>query len=274
MKLSDFTLLKGDNCDLLAQIPERPDVVITSPPFDKLRKASDTYCNTFDMDRLAGLLWERMATNSVLVWQVYDAVSNGDKSCTSFDQCQTLRRHGFKLWDLCLYLKTSMYHRSPKRFYNAYEFIYVFTKGAPAIHIPKNRPNATAGRLENGMRRGPLDYSNNLFTAHQGRHKQTLKGDTTKFPALMPLSLAGQLVTCFAPKRDALVADIFSGAQTTGLAVLERNKLDGGKRRYVGLETAPAAFKTGIDRMERLGMGHYGLKQADRSAERVGWNWG
>lgn len=273
MKLNDITLLRGDNCDLLETLPDGClDAVITSPVFDQLRKPSDSYATAFDFDRLSALLWSKMAADSCLVWQIYDSVTKGDKSCTSFRHALKFRELGFKLWELAIYQKSSMYHRSANRFYSAFELVYIFTKGKPPIHIPKTRPNATAGRIENGKRREAMDYASNIFYAHQGRHKQKAQGDTTQFAALMPLSLANQLTACFAPKRDGLICDVFGGAQTQCLATLQQNALDGGKRRYLGLEKATGAFKIGVDRVNRMGVRQYGLSKAIKNTNQVGWD--
>lgn len=55
------------------------------------------------------------------------------------------------------------------------------------------------------------------------------------FPNAKPLRFAEQLIAAFAP-TDALVIDSFAGSGTSGHAVLQLNRRDGGTRRFIAVE--------------------------------------
>lgn len=57
-------------------------------------------------------------------------------------------------------------------------------------------------------------------------------GEKGKFNNPKNLEMIKYLIRLF-PKRDALVLDFFAGSGTTGQAVLELNKSDGGNRRFI-----------------------------------------
>ena len=66
------------------------------------------------------------------------------------------------------------------------------------------------------------------------------KGDVDKlgldFPYCHPVSLYEELLAAAAPKSDDLVLDYFAGSGTTGHAVINLNRDDGGRRKYVLVE--------------------------------------
>lgn len=71
------------------------------------------------------------------------------------------------------------------------------------------------------------DFSNGKGT----KELQEILGDN-KFSHPKPVELIEWCVN-LVPKKDALVLDFFAGSGTTGQAVLELNKKDGGKRRFI-----------------------------------------
>jgi hypothetical protein len=75
-----------------------------------------------------------------------------------------------------------------------------------------------------------------------------------------------------APGKNLLCADIFNGAATTGKCLVMKNKLDGGRRRYLGLEKS-GAFGIGVERLEKMPLEAYGLVQVVKEPGRVGWDY-
>ena len=57
-----------------------------------------------------------------------------------------------------------------------------------------------------------------------------------KFPYCHPLSLYVELVGAGAPSSDAIVLDFFAGSGTTGHAVINLNREDGGQRKFILVE--------------------------------------
>ncbi|MBE6140619.1 MAG: site-specific DNA-methyltransferase [Firmicutes bacterium] len=62
-----------------------------------------------------------------------------------------------------------------------------------------------------------------------------LKGDNYIFSYPKPVALITKILQCINDK-NALVLDFFAGSSTTAHAVLEQNKIDGGKRRFIMIQ--------------------------------------
>ena len=79
------------------------DMMITSPPYDNMRKYSG---NTFSQfTSIAKELHRVLKLGGVLVWIVNDQTKEGDESGTSFRQALYFKRVGFNLFDTMIYLK-------------------------------------------------------------------------------------------------------------------------------------------------------------------------
>lgn len=68
-------------------------------------------------------------------------------------------------------------------------------------------------------------------------------GETHNFETPKPLRLL-QRVLAIASDNDSLILDSFAGSGTTGHAVLEANKADGGNRRFILVEMEPEICRT------------------------------
>lgn len=71
-----------------------------------------------------------------------------------------------------------------------------------------------------------------------------------------PISLMGKICSIF-DKKDALVLDFFAGSGTTGHAVLEQNRKDGGTRRFIlctnnEVEDGEIAYNVTSKRLKRI----------------------
>lgn len=77
-------IICGDNCDVLGRLPDGCiDLVITSPPYDDLRKYKGHRWDFY------GVAWQlkRVLTNGgVLVWVVADSTVDGSETGTSMKQ--------------------------------------------------------------------------------------------------------------------------------------------------------------------------------------------
>ena len=71
-----------DNIDTIKKMPnEFIDLVVTSPPYDGLRKYNGF---AFDMDTMVTELFRAMKKGGVIVWVVNDQVKNGSETGSSF----------------------------------------------------------------------------------------------------------------------------------------------------------------------------------------------
>lgn len=81
----------------------------------------------------------------------------------------------------------------------------------------------------------PWTWWNNEEVGHTDEAKKELYsiiGKTSKFETPKPTRLIKQILK-IASQKDSLVLDFFAGSGTTGQAVLELNKEDGGSRRFI-----------------------------------------
>lgn len=124
------------------------DLVVTSPPYDKLR-AYNGY--KFNFEAVASELYRVLKPNGVLVWIVADSTVNGSESGTSFKQALKFKELGFSLFDTMIYQKKGC--PSPQkpeiRYLHVFEYMFVFCKGVR----PKAINLITKPNLKQGKRR-------------------------------------------------------------------------------------------------------------------------
>ena len=72
------------------------DLVVTSPPYDELRKYNGY---SFDFEDIVTELYRVMKPGGIVVWVVGDQTKNGSETGTSFRQALGFIDSGFKLHD-------------------------------------------------------------------------------------------------------------------------------------------------------------------------------
>lgn len=239
MDLPVDTIIHGDNCDTLIGFPrESIDLVVTSPPYGKLRKYGG---GDWDFYGVAWLLSRVLKSGGVIVWVVQDQTVRGSKSGDSFSQTRHFQEIGFSLHDAMIYHTdkppSSVAH---KRYHNMIEFMMVFSKGSPKTFNPIMEPCLWAGvktsptyrqkngKLKKGATRTILDkkLKSNIWYSKSGSGKQ-LK---TSHPAPFPEDIVADHINSWTNPGD-VVLDPFSGSGTTCYAA----KMLG--RHFVGIES-------------------------------------
>ena len=148
-------MIKIYNADCLESMKtmndECIDLTVTSPPYDNLR----TYNGyTFDFEEIAKELFRITKKGGVVVWVVGDATINGSETGTSFRQALYFKEIGFNLHDTMIYLKNQLAFPDSTRYYNAFEYMFVFSKGMLKTFNPiRDRKNISVGRNVNGNER-------------------------------------------------------------------------------------------------------------------------
>lgn len=232
----------GDNCDVLGMFPrDCIDLVVTSPPYDDLRTYGG---HSWDFEGVANQLWRVIKPGGVVVWVVNDETVNGSETGTSFRQALRFMEIGFRLHDTMIYLKEQLAFPDSVRYYNAFEYMFVFSCGAPkTINLITDRVNVSVGRNVHGNERAkdgtlrPRACAGNIISekgirwnwwkiAHQKR------GIETNHPATFPESLARDHILSWSNEGD-IVLDPFSGSGTTAKMARELG------RRYIGVEVNP-----------------------------------
>lgn len=96
------------------------------------------------------------------------------------------------------------------------------------VYVKQYQYADNAGNIRQRANPAPaiMDYKNSMGTSELRR----ILGPSFSYPK--PVSLLKHLVGLY-PKKDAVVLDFFAGSGTTGHAVLELNKEDGGTRQFI-----------------------------------------
>ena len=137
---------------------EAVDLTITSPPYDRLRKYDG---HDLDYDLLIEGLWKVTRPGGVVVWVVGDATVNGTETTTSFKQALKFREVGFNLHDTMIFAKNNPIPQIYRnRYTNEFEYMFVFSKGAPTTHNPIMIPTKHPGAKP---------YNKNFSTGEQKR---------------------------------------------------------------------------------------------------------
>jgi len=110
---------------------------------------------------------------------------------------------------------------------------------------------------ENGkIRMGkPISISNGPFNQDGTWEIETIFGDKNEFNNPKPSALIKKLLSFVIngdEKNDFIVLDSFAGSGTTGHAVLDLNKEDGGKRKFILVEMEDYADKVTAERVRRV----------------------
>lgn len=256
----DFEINKNynENClNTMERIPECfIDLTITSPPYDKLR---DYKGYSFPFEDIAKELYRITKQGGVVVWVVGDATIKGNETGTSFKQALFFKQIGFNLHDTMIYLKNQLAFPDSIRYYNAFEYMFIFSKGKPNTFNPiKDRKNVSVGRNVNGCERerdGSLKRkpcAGNIIKAYGVRwnywlmYNQT-RGDHTKHPATFPEQLANDHILSWSNPKD-LVYDPFMGSGTTAKMAI----LNG--RNWIGSEMSPEYCKIIENRINNQGI--------------------
>lgn len=104
------------------------DLTVTSPPYDNLR---DYKGYSFDFEPIARELYRITKPGGVVVWVVGDATIKGSETGTSFKQALYFKEIGFNLHDTMIYDKGGSPFPESIRYYNVFEYMFVFSKGKP-----------------------------------------------------------------------------------------------------------------------------------------------
>ncbi|WP_206543055.1 DNA-methyltransferase [Exiguobacterium indicum] len=238
------------------------DLVVTSPPYDDLRNYQGY---TFDFEAVAKELWRVIKPGGVVVWIVGDATINGSETGTSFRQALFFKEIGFNLHDTMIYEKDSISFPDTNRYYQTFEYMFVFSKGKPkVVHLLDDRANKWGNgkkrilgreRQEDGTlsskRKGnllkPFGVRFNIWRYAIGKNKSTKDNMAFEHPAIFPEELARDHILSWSDPGD-LILDPFMGSGTTAKMAIVSD------RRYVGFEISEEYCTIAKRRLENLQM--------------------
>ena len=248
----------GDSEELLKELPdEYVDLVVTSPPYDNLRKyngVGDTW-NHEKFKKIANELERVLKPGGIIVWNVNDKTEGGSETGTSFrqalyfmDECR------LRLNDTMIWLKSNpMPQVKQPRYNQVFEYMFVFSKGAPKTFNPIMVPCKCAGQ----------DYDSTCknMGGENGRTKKHFKINNEKVddnvwqfaiaqnkspnPAVYPIELPKRHILSWTNEGD-IVLDPFIGSGTTAFAAMELG------RNFIGFEMNEEYFNWANEKIEEF----------------------
>lgn len=260
-------LMAADCLEFMESVPDKSiDLTVTSPPYDNLRdyNGSNQFWSKEVWQAVIKELYRITKKGGVVVWVVGDATLAGSETGSSFRQAVFAMDCGFRLHDTMIYEKnTSTFpaRRTGKRYTQIFEYMFVFSKGAPKTgNLICDKPNKWAGHTNWGKntQRGkdgalvetkdikPVpDFSprNNIWRYVVGGGFATKDKDAHKHPAIFPEQLAQDHILSWSNEGD-IVFDPFMGSGTTGKMAKLNN------RKFIGSEIDLDYFAIAKNRIE------------------------
>lgn len=272
----DTSLYKGDSAYILSRVRSNSvDLVVTSPPYDKLRTyngaANDWGFSKFKS--VANELVRVLKDGGMIVWNVKDQCVNGGYSCNSYRQVlYFVDVLGLKLHDTMVWEKPNPFVRGRgKRYHAAYEPMFVFSKGEPKTFNPIMRECKYGGKeyravFASNKGKGRVEHKHGVIpkecidfnvwsipTATSKETTYTIKdGRKIKHTAVFPKELAARHIKTWTNEGDVIL-DPFMGSGTTGVAAVELG------RSFIGCELNEDYFTMASERIaeknQELGLG-------------------
>jgi DNA modification methylase len=258
----------GDCVERTSEIAESSiDLILTSPPYDKLRKYASG--SAFDFDGLAGQCKRVLKPGGVLVWVVGDETVKGGETGTSFRQSLHFQEIGLRRHDTMIYQKSCYVPMNHPRYEQAFEFMFVHSLGRPRVANIMTEASRRPGLVRKSThRRGGHGLDSPVLFDGSGKPTKATKlrsnswtyatvGVDYGHPAVFPIQLAIDHILSWTNPGD-LVLDPFVGSGTTLLACLQadRNGIGIDKdptyceiaRRRIAAELDKCPLLTGTDR--------------------------
>lgn len=221
-----------ENClDTMKRMPDNfVDLVVTSPPYDNLR----TYNGySFDFDSIVNELFRVMKPGGVVVWIIGDATINGSETGTSFRHALGFMDAGFRLNDTMIWRKINpMPKLKRKRYFDVFEYMFIFTKGEPKSFNPIMQPvkvpgkfyDYTVKKISTGKERVAKSYTSNTERYKDNIWENSIAHNKTNHPAVFPEQLVIDHILSWSNVGD-IVYDPFMGSGTTAKAAILTNRL-------------------------------------------------
>jgi len=236
-------------------------LVVTSPPYDNLRTYDTGAGSDWNADVWRDVIREMyrvMVDGGVVVWNVKDSNANGSESGTSFRQALFAMECGFNLHDTMIWSKDTFAYPDVARYYDTFEFVFVFSKGKPRAFNPIcDRKNKWAGTKVHGTSR----KADGTMYEKSNNKKSDVKEFGMRFnvwdiptekksggvghPAMMPERLAHDMIVSWSNEGD-IVLDPFMGSGTTGRMCVKT------KRDFVGIDISENYVELARRRIEHL----------------------
>jgi site-specific DNA-methyltransferase (adenine-specific) len=246
-KLPLNKIICGDAAEELKKFPDNSvDLVVTSPPYDGIRKYDGFNLNLHSIGKE---IYRVLKEGGIAVVVIQDQTKNFGKSLTSFRTIvDWVDNIGFKLFETTIYKKYGAEGAWwNKRFRVDHEYMPIFLKGErpqyfnkEPLKIPSKHGGKTmtggGTRLTNGIHIATRPITINPVKCRGTIWEYMTAGDGTRLkhqhPATFPDQLPIDFIQCFCPEKG-IVLDPFVGSGTTVLAAISL------ERNYVGIDISP-----------------------------------
>ena len=259
-----YKLYQGDCLDVMDKLIEEGvevDLTVTSPPYDDLRNYNNTLAWNFDIfKQVADRLYKITKNGGVVVWVVNDKTKNGSETGSSFKQALYLKEIGLNLHDTMIYAKNNPIPQNHNRYEQAFEYMFILSKGKPSTFNPLKEPTINYGKEFNwGNRKTEFDDNQcrrhrdkdvrkvNKYKTKKNIFYYSIGGGKSGHPAVFPEKLAEDHILSWSNEGDVIL-DCFMGSGTTGKMALLNN------RRFIGIEKVEEYFNIAEKRIENLFM--------------------
>lgn len=227
------------------------DLTVTSPPYDDLRPYKGNLKWGKDVwEPVLDQLYRITKKGGCVVWVVGDASVKGGETGTSFKQALYAIDRGFRLHDTMIYQKHGMPTDPRIRYYQRFEYMFVFSKGKPNTFSPISDVKSSGRKQRNGSdRRGDnlictkRQYQTPEFSVRGNVWTYNPRNMRTGHPASFPEDLARDHIISWSKEGD-IIFDPFMGSGTTGKVALENN------RNFIGIEIVDEYFDIALERIK------------------------
>ena len=254
-------ITNGDSAVVLSTIKSNSvDLVVTSPPYDELRDYNnDSVWDFNSFKKIARQLYRVIKDGGVVVWVVGDSVIKGNKSLSSFKQALYFQQIGFNMFDVIIYEKAGTAPPHKNRYFNAFEYMFVLSKGNPkTINLLEDKPNkwanhSTFGSVTRREQDGsltpkgrkivkPFGVRTNIWRYNNGKGFSTKDKIAYEHPAIFPEKLVQDHIISWSNEGDS-VLDPFCGSGTVAKVASLLN------RKWVGIEISSEYCKIANERL-------------------------
>lgn len=244
-------LLQGDCGEVMKLMPNSCiDLTVTSPPYSDLRKYKGF---NFNFEQIAQELYRITKEGGCVVWICSDKTQNGSETGTSFEQALYFKSIGFNLYDTMIWRKPNPSVPTEGRYYNCFEYMFVFSKGKPKslnfINDKENKGFGKSYKSDNRMNPEQRKQQGEIKTISQFSRRHNvwdiaIGKNETKHPAVFPEQLASDHIYTWSEEGD-IVFDPFCGSGTTAKMAMQLN------RRWIGVELSEEYCEMIKDRLEK-----------------------
>jgi len=252
-------IICGDSVEVLKKIPDKTiDIVITSPPYDGIRKYNGFNYNLHDTGKE---IYRVLKDGGIAAMVIQDQTKNFGKSLTSFRTIvDWVDDIGFKLFETVIYRKYGTEGAWWKyRFRVDHEYMPIFLKGVKPRYFnkePLKIPSKHGGKIMTGSGNrktdgtttktvtrpiNPTKCRGTIWDYLNAGDKDELK---RKHPAVFPDKIPLDFIECFCP-TNGVVLDPFVGCGSTAVAAKQL------KRNYIGIDISQEYCELAEQRLKR-----------------------